>query len=73
MVFSIEKTVQITKRIYVEAEAKHRFMGKRGEEDETEYGLGLNYQLNQRISIGARYINRDDIDDYYGVGIRVRF
>ena len=73
LVFKVEKTIQITKRIYIEAEAKHRFMGKRGEDDETEFGLGLNYQLNKRVSIGARYVDRDDIDDYYGVGIRVRF
>ncbi|MBC85580.1 MAG: hypothetical protein CL677_00255, partial [Bdellovibrionaceae bacterium] len=73
MVFSIEQTVQITKRLFVEAEAQHRFSGDSGEDDESEYGFGLNYQINRRVSIGARYINRDDIDDYYGVGIRVKF
>jgi len=73
MVFKIEKTVQITKRIYIDAEAKHRFVNENNEDDETEYGFGLNYSVNRRVSIGARYIKRDDIDDYYGLGIRVKF
>ena len=73
LVFKVEKTVQITRRLYIEGDVEFRWQDQ-FRQREIEHSLGLNHDLNRNWSLGIRHENGDSLgDDPIGIGVTFKW
>ena len=75
LVFKVEKTVQITKRLHIKGDVELRWQD-RLRKHELEHSTTLNYNLNRNWSIGIKHENGGHIgegDDKIGIGVTFKW
>ena len=74
LVFKVEKTVQITKRLYINGDVEFRGQNRLFRKYEFEHSTSLNYSLNRNWSIGIEHEKGGHIgDDQIGIGVTFKW